>query len=152
MKNVGELIRCLLISPEMLLLCLAFTAWYAFPSPFLWADKAIQTIDAWQMLLPFGALLAAVITLASNALFPSKNTTAITQWPRYPAFRLRVFCAIAIVGMGLLAATIGAFGRHSLPGGVAALLIACGYTIAGISVFTLLMASIVIRSLSIRGG
>lgn len=151
MTSLLRVIRCMILSPEVVAALFIGFLYMVIPHLFTVADSALGQVDRWPLLSSAVGLVGAAVAFASQVLFPKGNYRSLVQWHRYPELRLRTLCGVILSALGAGAVAIGVLGRGSLPDGLASAGVVGGFLVALVAVFTMFCAGLVVRSL-VHGG
>ena len=150
MKQALHVLRTAIISWEVLGVLALVSVFQQAPNTFARLQKPIGS-TGWLLVTPLGLLLTGSIGLAWKILFPSKYSSVLKNYPRYPQLRITTLCGVAYVGLGLATAAVAVIAADELQAGLPALLLCCGYYAAGLSFLSMLSAALTVRSLAASG-
>jgi hypothetical protein len=151
MRGFLHLLRSVFISIELTVAGLLSFVWWQYPQPFAWTDKAIEKLEWIPLLGGFGALIVFATGLYWKILFPTKNASALCQWPKYPQLRTTTSVGLVFVAGGAVAGVAGVLGRGTMYEGLPSLLLIAGYAGAGVATLSMLLAAVTVRSITAGG-
>lgn len=111
MNRIVDMIRVVLVSPEMLGLGFPLAIWSYWPEPAQFIATQINGDFEWGfgiVMVPI-VLLAACYNLGSNILAPSGARKILLDWPDYWMLKNRVVVALAFCIFSFVVALIGIF-------------------------------------------
>lgn len=147
MNRILEFFRAVIISPEMLAVCLPFVVSSYWPEPANFAAQQLASDTKWAFsiaAIPLG-LLATTYAFGSDILSPTGGKKVLLAWPDYWKLKMRIVVAFGycLLGCGLIVCGVY-FVTHQNPvwGG--------NLAIAGVLCASAALASVALARLTIR--
>ena len=144
MKHIGEFVRAVLVSPEVLIGALPFAISSYWPEPANFASEIVMSDTKWTLGMGI-ILLVGTYGLAWDVLSPSESKKAILSWPDYWKLKMRIYVALGYCIVGIILIMAGVYM-------IAHEIILWGATIAisGILCGATALATVAIARLTIR--
>lgn len=151
MKNLVHCFISAIISPEIVVIGVCILLWRHVPGVFLWGDRVIRDSSSIYWIAPQGVLVMQAIRMTYGILFPPVEHEDLITWKLYPRLRCTCLCGDAFVLIGAVTSFMGVVACTALGDGVPSLMVLSGYSVGSVSVATMFVASLRVRSMLIGG-
>ncbi len=145
-----HILRSVVISPELVAILTLILLHAHYLNFFVWIESTFDQVSKLAFFAPLGAVICFTVRQISLALITTSDCEEFYKWPLYPKFRLTMMVGLVYVVLGAVLALLGLL-SSTLPVGVAGLLFAIGYVLAGVSCFTVFNANLTAKS-HLKGG
>ncbi len=111
MRKLGEFLRVVFISPELVAGGLPFVISFYWPEPATLVGQQFASDAKWALgaaTIPLG-LLATVYAFGTDILSPSGAKKAVLSWPDYWKLKMRLVVALGFCLLGFICGMLGVY-------------------------------------------